>query len=144
MGNMTPEILTAIAEGIGALGLVIFGVAQWGNGRNSANVETVQTYKELLEAREKKYQEKQDEMQAQINTQASQIGEFKGLLAGKDQQISDYRKILENRSPELENALKEMTKFMKQVDGRLTDIAEHIKKPVVAESKTTTTVSKGV
>lgn len=140
---MTPEILTAIAEGIGAVGLVIFGVAQWSNGRNSASTETVQTYKDLLEAREKKYQASQDSMQTQINDLSAKIGEYKGLLAGKDQQIADYKKIFENRDPALQDILKEMSQFMKQVDGRLTEIAEHMKKPVVAKSETTTTVSKG-
>lgn len=140
---MTPEILTAIAEGIGAVGLVIFGVAQWSNGRNSASVETVQTYKDLLEARERKYQASQDSMQTQINDLSAKIGEYKGLITGKDQQIADYKQIFENRNPKLEEILTKMSNFMEQVDGRLTDIAEHIKKPVVAKSETTTTVSKG-
>jgi len=143
---MNSEIITAIAEGIGAVGVAVFAVsfaiAQWKNGKGSASVETVQTYKELLEAREKKYQEKQDEMQAQINDLSAKIGEYKGLLSGKDQQIADYKKIFENRDPALQDILQEMSQFMRQVDGRLTEIAEHIKKPVVAESKTTTTVLK--
>ncbi len=139
---MTSETLIAIAEAIGTLGVVIFGIAQWRNGKNSASVETVQTYKDLLEAREKKYQEKQDEMQNQINELAAKVGEYKGLLAGKDSQLDDYKRIFENRDPALQEILKDMSKFMKQVDERLSEIADHMKKPVVAASTTTTTVSK--
>jgi chromosome segregation ATPase len=121
---------------------LILGIQQWRNGSNKLNSDTVQTYKDLLEATEKKNKDKQDDLQAQLNAQAGQIGELKGLITGKDQQIADYRQILENRNPNLENILTQMVNFMKEVDHRLQAIEGHIQKPVVAETKTTTSIVK--
>lgn len=121
---------------------LILGIQQWRSGSNKLNNDTIQTYKDLLEATEKKNKEKQDDLQSQLNIQAGQIGELKGLITGKDQQIADYRQILENRNPNLESILTQMVNFMKDVDHRLQTIEMHIQKPMVAETKTTTSIVK--
>jgi hypothetical protein len=121
---------------------LILGIQQWRSGSNKLTTDTIQTYKDLLEATEKKNKEKQDDLQNQLNTQAGQIGELKGLITGKDQQIADYRQILENRNPNLENILTQMVNFMKEVEHRLQGIESHIQKPMVAETKTTTSIVK--
>lgn len=123
-----------IIEGILAIGVVVFAIAQWRNGRNTLNTETVQTYKDLLEVTEKKYLQKQEDMQKQINDMSTKMGEFKGLIAGKDAQIADYKQIIENRNPNLEKILNQMVEFMGKVDSRLTEIAAHQQKPFVAET----------
>jgi capsule polysaccharide export protein KpsE/RkpR len=121
---------------------LILGVQQWRYGSGKLTSDTIQTYKDLLEATERKNKEKQDDLQNQLNTQAGQIGELKGLITGKDQQIADYRQILENRNPNLENILTQMVNFMKEVDKRLQGIEDHIQKPLIAETKTTTSITK--
>lgn len=125
-----------------ALCALVLGIQQWRSGSSKLSNNTIQTYKDLLEATEKKNKEKQDDLQNQLNIQAGQIGELKGLISGKDQQIADYRQILENRNPNLENILKQMVDFMKEIDRRLVEIEGHIQKPMVAETKTTTSIVK--
>lgn len=131
---LNDQLYIAIIEGILGIGVAAFTFAQWRNGRSQLDTQTVQTYKNLLEATEKKYQSKQDDMQAQINDAAAKIGEFKGLLAGKEAQIADYRQIIENRNPNLEKILTQVVEFMAKVDKRLNDIAEHQKRPLFAET----------
>lgn len=125
-----------------AIGAIIFAIASWRNGKSQATTEAVQAYKDLLEVTEKKYQTKTDDMQRQINEQSGKIGELTGLVKGKDSQIADYKQILENRNPNLENILTQMVGFMETVHKDLQELKEHVQKPVIAESKTTTTVLK--
>lgn len=125
-----------------ALCALILGIQQWRSGAGKLSADTIQTYKDLLEATEKKNKETQDNLQKQLNAQAGQIGELKGLITGKDQQIADYRQILENRNPNLESILIQIVGFMKEVDDRLQGIESHIQKPMVAETKTTTSITK--
>lgn len=139
---MTAEYLTFSVDAVLAIGVIAFALAQWRNGRSALNTETVQTYKDLLEATEKKYASRQDDMQKQINEGAARLGELSGTLKAKEQQLADYRQIIENRNPNLEKILTQVVDFMEKVDRRLSDIAEHQKKPFVAEASTTTTIHK--
>jgi len=139
---MSAEYLQFVVEAVLAIGVIIFAIAQWRNGRSQAGIETIQTYKELLDATEKKYAARQEAMQNQLNEQATKLGELRGILSAKDEQIKILREILENRNPELQKILNQVLKFMEAVDKRLSEIADHQKKPFVAEAHTTTTVSK--
>lgn len=113
-----------------AIVAIVLGLQQWRTGSSKINGETVQAYKEQLDITEKRYQTQQEV----LNTQAGQIGELKGLIAGKDAQITDYRKILENRNPDLEKILTQLVHFMQIVDERLSAISAHQQKPIVAET----------
>lgn len=129
---MDPAYIQNIIEAIGAVGVVVFAVAQWRNGRSVLSTETVQTYKDLLDATEKKYAQKQDEMQKQLNDQATKLGELTGILSTREKQIADYKQILENRNPNLEKILSELVHFMEQVDARLTAVeAKKCDAPVI-------------
>lgn len=132
---MSAEFLLFIVDGITLVGVVAFVLAQWRLGRSSLSSQTIQAYKEQLEITEKRYTSLQDT----VNLQAGRIGELKGALDTRDAQIKDYKQILENRNPNLEDTLKEILLFMKGVDGRLTEIAAHQKKPFIAETNTVIT-----
>jgi DNA primase large subunit len=139
---MSAEYLQFVVDAVLAIGVIAFAIAQWRNGKSQLGNDTIQTYKELLEATEKKYAARQEKMQEQLNDQATRLGEMKGILSTKDEQIKLLREVLENRNPELEKILNQVLKFMVEVDKRLSEISEHQKKPFVAEAHTTTTVSK--
>lgn len=93
-------------------------IQQLRSGSSKVTAETINAYKEQLGITEKRYAEQQ----ITLNTQAGQIGKLEGMLAGKDKQIEDYRAILANRNPELDQTLKEIMHFMKSVDERLTQV----------------------
>lgn len=114
---------------------LILGLQQWRSGNSKLSKETVEAYKAQLDITEKRLKDQQET----LNTQAGEIGKLKGLLEGKDAQLAQYSKIIENRNPDLEKILQQLVTFMKEVDTRLTAIAVHQQKPVVAETKTTIT-----
>lgn len=124
---------------INTLVLVFIGLGlalqQWRSGSSKITKDTVEAYKARLEIMEKNYQTQQET----LTKQAGQIGELNGLIAGKDAQIADYRKILENRNPNLEKILDQLVAFMHTIDTRLTEIATHQKKPFVADTHTVIT-----
>lgn len=132
---MTPDSILAVVEAVGLLGVAVFVVAQWRLGKSTVSADTIQAYKDQLEIVEKRYATTQET----VNAQAGKIGELKGALDARDAQIADYKQILENRDPTLNKTLEEILSFMKQVDGRLTEIAVHQKKPFVTEVHATTT-----
>lgn len=124
-GHLDANTLVLVVVG------ALLGIQQWRAGSSKVNTDTIQAYKDQLEITEKRYQTQQET----LNSQAGQIGELKGLIAGKDAQITDYRKILENRNPDLEKILTELVHFMQVVDNRLAGIAANQTQPVVAEKQ---------
>ena len=132
---MTPEYLQFVVDAILAVGVIAYAVAQWRNGSSKISSQTVQAYKDQLDIMERRAVEQQKSLTEMSGT----IGELKGLIAGKDTQIADYRKILENRNPNLEKTLSEILLFMQGVDKRLTDIAAHQKLPFKLETHATAT-----
>lgn len=126
---MNPEYLQFIVDAVLAIGVVTYAIAQWRNGTSRISYQTVQAYKDQLDIMERRAVEQQKT----LNEQAGTIGELKGLLLGKDTQLADYRKILENRNPDLEKTLGQILHFMKGVDDRLSEIAAHQKLPTKVE-----------
>lgn len=132
---MSPENIQYAIDAVVSLGVIVYGVSQWRNGTSKISYQTVQAYKDQLDIMERRY----TEQQKTLNEQAGKIGELTGLIAGKDTQIADYRRILENRNPNLEKTLEEILGFMKGVDNRLSAIAAHQKLPTTVELKGTGT-----
>lgn len=122
---------------------VLLGVYQWRSGSSKISSDTIEAYKSQVEL----YEKRLSDQVTTINTMSSQLGELRGMIVAKDKQIDEMRKILENRNPELESILKELTHFMQSVDTRLTEhteklseVREHQKRPVTVT--TDTTISK--
>lgn len=112
---------------VGAVILIIWNVTKGGSKVSS---DTIEAYSKQVELYEKRLAENANAMQ----TMSHQIGELTASNATKDKQIEEMHLILQNRNPELEKTLKELTGFMKSVDERLTDqggkltwIADHQK-----------------
>lgn len=127
--SMTAETIQYAIDAIVGIGIIVYGISQWRNGTSKISYQTIQAYKDQLDITEKRYQSQQET----LNAQAGQIGELKGLIAGKEAQLADYRKILENRNPNLEKTLEEILTFMRGVDKRLGDIAAHQKLPTTVK-----------
>lgn len=122
---------------------IMLGVYQWRSGTSKISSDTIDAYKSQVEL----YEKRLGDQTITINTMSSQLGELRGMIVAKDKQIDEMRKILENRNPELENILKQLTLFMKSVDERLNEhteklaeVREYQTKPVTVT--TDTTISK--
>lgn len=122
---------------INTLALVMVGIVlaynQWRQGTSRISSETIEAYKSQVEIYEKRLGAQTEA----TNSQAAQIGELKGMIIAKDKQIDEMRKIIENRNPELEQVLKQLTTFMRSVDERLTEVREHQMKPLTITTETT-------
>lgn len=119
-------------DAITLFGVVAFVISQWRLGSSNVSTQTIQAYKEQLEIVNVRY----EEQAKTLNEQAGKIGELKGALEARDVQIADYKQILENRNPNLEKTLSEILLFMRGVDSRLSEIAAHQLKPIIADTHT--------
>jgi hypothetical protein len=126
--DVNTVILTIVA--------VILGIQQYRSGNSKMTRETVEAYKAQLELNEVRLRDQSEK----LNVQAGQIGKLEGLLKGKDDQLLQYKQIIENRNPDLENVLGQLVHFMQVVDDRLADIANRQNMPIVAH----TTITKQV
>lgn len=127
---------------INSLIIALVGVGvfffQLRNGTSKISADTIEAYKNQVEL----YEKRLGEQTSSINTMATQIGELRGTIVAKDKQIDDMRKILENRNPELETVLSQLTKFMESVDKRLTEHGSQLAQVIQYQGKSTTITSE--
>lgn len=115
-----------------ALVAIVLGFQQLRTGSSAIYKNTLEAYKAQMEVMERS----QKDQATTINTQSGQIGELKGRLTAKEAQIAEYKQMLENRDPQLQQILKQLVDFMQKVDERLAGVEGHVKKPITATTST--------
>ncbi len=87
-------------------------------GKGKIGDEVLDLYQKQIEALKEdvlRGREVNHEVKNQITTLTLRLGQLEGQLKEKDLRINELMAIIENRSPELENILKEIRDFMKTI-----------------------------
>lgn len=129
---MTITFLNYLQFGIIALVGIAVAYAQFRSGTSKVSSDTIEAYSKQVELYEKRLADNSVTMQ----TMSKQLGELSAANTQKDAQISEMRRILENRNPELETILKQLTHFMESVDTRLVAQSEQLATIAQASIKT--------
>lgn len=98
------------------VGATIFYNAR--SGRNKIGDEVLDLYQKQIEALKEdvlRSREVNHDVKNQITALTLRIGQLEGQLKEKDLRITKLMTIIENRSPELENILKEIRDFMRTI-----------------------------
>lgn len=74
------------------------------------------------------YKERINQLEEKVNDLIKQDGYKNGLLEEKDKQLKSYESVFQNRNPELEKILTQVTSFMEKLDKRMTESHEELLK----------------
>lgn len=139
-----PEI-QAIAEIIGAIGALAaaigYLVSQYTKGKKDGRDENIKAQTDLmtnLQAQIGGYQKVLEDNNRKLIDMDKQNATFKAIIEEKDKTIEKYLKILENRSPELENTLKALLGTMNKIEDFMHTHIEGAGKDMKIEGTITT------
>lgn len=114
----------AIFNLIIAAGVIAFAVGQFRNGKNTAATSTIALLQNQVSAFEKETNRLRDE----VRDQGKHIARLEGEGKTKDAEIERYRKIFENRDPDLQNTLKTLAEFMNALRPVMEKMNSHLDK----------------
>ncbi|MES2224179.1 MAG: hypothetical protein V4469_04580 [Patescibacteria group bacterium] len=94
---------------------VIIIYKQYKNDAVKVSAEVIAAYKIQVE----QYKEEVAKLRSDLSETSHKMGTQDGIIAEKNKQIEDYKLLIANRNPALENILSEVVLFMKKIDQRL-------------------------
>src|SRR5579862_7685880 len=112
---------------LGTVGVVIFGIAQWRNGRTSASQKQAQDAADtvaLLKTRTDTLEKQLDEATKKIHDNEIAMAKMEEAMKHKDALIDQYFKIITNRNPDLEKTLEQVRDFLAALNEKIGDGAK--------------------
>ncbi len=129
------QIIEFVLGGIVSLGVLAGGigylVSQFSKGKGDEKKDDLETQNELtlyLKNQVEGYKEIADKQNKKIADMDKELTTFKALIEEKDKTIAKYLEILQNRNPDLEKSLKEISASMSDIKVFMQHVDTHLEK----------------
>jgi len=118
------EGYSAFLSTILSIGILTYAIGQWRAGRRQNKTDDINTANstiDLLNKRATAIEKELDLAKTHIRESEINIAKLEEALKHKDATIDLYFKIITNRSPELEQTLKDVRNFLEALNKKIND-----------------------